>query len=63
MANYSKKQVTMKTDGNGALISLVAMLFLGVTLLSQPAAGWADPTDLGVFFSGNVFGELEPCGG
>ncbi len=53
----------MKTNGNGALISLAALLFLGVSLLSRPAAGWAEPTDLGVFFSGNVFGELEPCGG
>ena len=63
MARNLKKQGTMKTDGTTQAIPLAAILFLLLSLFSLPPAGWAAATEVLVFFSGNVFGELEPCGG
>ncbi|MCB2214656.1 hypothetical protein [Desulfofustis glycolicus] len=53
----------MKAKDTFPIGPLIAILFLGSSLLFQPSSGWAEPADFAVFFSGNVFGELEACGG
>ncbi len=53
----------MKANDTLLISPLIAILFLASSLFFQPSSGWAEPADFGVFFSGNVFGELEACGG
>jgi hypothetical protein len=63
MANYFKKQGEMKNIRyiQGVRLSATLLLFLLFSVNSSVAA--ADPATFSVFFSGNVFGELEACGG
>jgi hypothetical protein len=63
MANHLKEQRTMKANNTFPIVPLVAILFFGCSLIFRPSSGCAEPVDFAVFFSGNVFGELEACGG
>lgn len=53
----------MKANDKLPIHPLIAILFLGFSILCQPSSGYTEPAEFVVFFSGNIFGELEACGG
>lgn len=63
MANYFEKQGEMKTIQDIDAVRLSAFLLVFLLLGCQSFVFAAAPTSFNIFFSGNVFGEIEACGG